>query len=43
MRISARAAWPPAHLLCSFGFMVAVVLLGSLIFNRVEQTYMYTV
>ena len=31
------------HLLYSFGFMVVVVLLGSLIFNRVEQTFMDTV
>jgi len=33
----------PGHLLYSFGFMVVVVLLGSLIFNRVEQTFMDTV
>jgi lipopolysaccharide transport system permease protein len=31
------------HLLYSFGFMVAVVTLGSIIFNRVEQTFMDTV
>ena len=31
------------HLLYSFGFMLAVVLLGSVIFNRVEQTFMDTV
>lgn len=33
----------PAQLLYSFGLMVAVVLLSSLIFNRVEQTFMDTV
>ena len=32
-----------AHLSYSFGFMLAVVFLGSLIFNRVEQTFMDTV
>jgi len=31
------------HLLYSFGFMVAVVIIGSIIFNRVEQTFMDTV
>lgn len=31
------------HLLYSFGFMLAVVILGSIIFNRVEQTFMDTV
>ena len=31
------------HLLYSFGFMVVVVVLGSIIFNRVEQTFMDTV
>jgi lipopolysaccharide transport system permease protein len=31
------------HLLYSFGFMVVVVILGSIIFNRVEQTFMDTV
>jgi lipopolysaccharide transport system permease protein len=31
------------HLLYSFGFMIAVVFLGSVIFNRVEQTFMDTV
>ncbi|MEW5829601.1 MAG: ABC transporter permease [Chloroflexota bacterium] len=31
------------HLLYSFGFMLAVVFLGSVIFNRVEQTFMDTV
>ena len=31
------------HLLYSFGFMVVVVTLGSIIFNRVEQTFMDTV
>jgi len=31
------------QLLYSFGFMVVVVLLGSLIFNRVEQTFIDTV
>ena len=30
-------------LLYSFGFMVVVVILGSVIFNRVEQTFMDTV
>ncbi len=30
-------------LLYSFGFMVVVVILGSIIFNRVEQTFMDTV
>lgn len=33
----------PGHLLYSFGFMLVVVFLGSLIFNRVEQTFMDTV
>jgi len=32
-----------AHLLYSFGFMMVVVFLGSIIFNRVEQTFMDTV
>jgi lipopolysaccharide transport system permease protein len=32
-----------SHLLYSFGFMVIVVVLGSIIFNRVEQTFMDTV
>jgi lipopolysaccharide transport system permease protein len=32
-----------AHLLYSFGFMLAVVIIGSVIFNRVEQTFMDTV
>jgi lipopolysaccharide transport system permease protein len=31
------------HLLYSFGFMLVVVFLGSVIFNRVEQTFMDTV
>ncbi|GAB4539721.1 MAG: ABC transporter permease [Anaerolineales bacterium] len=31
------------YLAYSFGFMIFVVLLGSLIFNRVEQTFMDTV
>ena len=31
------------HLLYSFGFMLVVVVLGSIIFNRVEQTFMDTV
>ena len=31
------------HLLYSFGFMVVVVTLGSIIFNRVEQPFMDTV
>jgi lipopolysaccharide transport system permease protein len=31
------------HLLYSFGFMVVVVVIGSIIFNRVEQTFMDTV
>jgi lipopolysaccharide transport system permease protein len=31
------------NLLYSFGFMLVVVLLGSVIFNRVEQTFMDTV
>jgi lipopolysaccharide transport system permease protein len=31
------------HLLYSFGFMLIVVFLGSVIFNRVEQTFMDTV
>jgi lipopolysaccharide transport system permease protein len=30
------------HLLDSFGFML-VVIIGSIIFNRVEQTFMETV
>lgn len=33
----------PGHLLYSFCFMLLVVLLGSVIFNRVEQTFMDTV
>jgi lipopolysaccharide transport system permease protein len=32
-----------SQLLYSFGFMVVIVLLGSVIFNRVEQTFMDTV
>ncbi len=31
------------HLLYSFGFMLVVVFLGAVIFNRVEQTFMDTV
>jgi len=31
------------HLLYSFGFMLVVVIIGSVIFNRVEQTFMDTV
>jgi len=31
------------HLLYSFGFMVVVVIIGSIIFNRIEQTFMDTV
>jgi len=31
------------HLLYSLGFMLAVVIIGSVIFNRVEQTFMDTV
>lgn len=31
------------HLLYSFSFMLVVVLLGSIVFNRVEQTFMDTV
>ncbi len=31
------------NLLYSFGFMVTVVIVGSIIFNRVEQTFMDTV
>jgi lipopolysaccharide transport system permease protein len=31
------------YLLYSFGFMIAVVMIGSVIFNRVEQTFMDTV
>ena len=31
------------HLLYSFGFMVIVMLIGTVIFNRVEQTFMDTV
>jgi lipopolysaccharide transport system permease protein len=31
------------HLLYSFGFMLMVVIIGSVIFNRVEQTFMDTV
>ena len=33
----------PSHLLYSFGFMLVVVLIGTLVFNRVEQTFMDTV
>jgi lipopolysaccharide transport system permease protein len=32
-----------SHLLYSFGFMLVVVVIGSIIFNRVEQTFMDTV
>lgn len=31
------------HLLYSFGFMLVVVILGTVVFNRVEQTFMDTV
>lgn len=31
------------HLLYSFGFMLVVVVMGSIMFNRVEQTFMDTV
>jgi lipopolysaccharide transport system permease protein len=31
------------NLAYSFGFMLVVVILGSIIFNRVEQTFMDTV
>lgn len=31
------------HLLYSFVFMLAVVLLGTIVFNRVEQAFMDTV
>jgi lipopolysaccharide transport system permease protein len=31
------------HLLYSFGFMLLVVFFGSVVFNRVEQTFMDTV
>ena len=31
------------HLLYSFGFMLLVVIIGTVIFNRVEQTFMDTV
>jgi lipopolysaccharide transport system permease protein len=31
------------HLLYSFGFMIVVLLIGILIFNRVERTFMDTV
>ena len=31
------------HLVYSFGFMLVVVVIGSIIFNRVEQTFMDTV
>jgi lipopolysaccharide transport system permease protein len=31
------------HLVYSFVFMLVVVFLGSVIFNRVEQTFMDTV
>ena len=33
----------PLHLLYSFGFMLVVMVLGMLVFNRVEQTFMDTV
>jgi lipopolysaccharide transport system permease protein len=33
----------PMGLLYSFGFMVVVVVIGSVIFNRVEATFMDTV
>jgi|SRR6266498_2750164 len=32
-----------SHLLYSFGFMLVVVILGTIVFNRVEQTFMDTV
>jgi len=32
-----------AHLLYSFVFMLAAVFFGTVIFNRVEQTFMDTV
>ena len=33
----------PLDLLYSFGFMLLVLLIGVLLFNRVEQTFMDTV
>jgi len=33
----------PLHLFYSFEFMLVVVLLGTLVFIRVEQTFMDTV
>jgi len=33
----------PDYLLYSFGFMLVAVIIGSIIFNRVEQTFMDTV
>jgi lipopolysaccharide transport system permease protein len=33
----------PLNLLYSFGFMVVVVIIGTVIFNRVEATFMDTV
>ncbi len=33
----------PANLLYSFGFMVIVVVIGTVIFNKVEATFMDTV
>jgi len=33
----------PLHLVYSFGFMLVVLFLGAVIFNRVEQTFMDTV
>jgi len=33
----------PMNLLYSFGFMVVVVTIGTVIFNRVEATFMDTV
>jgi len=33
----------PMGLLYSFGFMVVVVIIGTVIFNRVEATFMDTV
>jgi lipopolysaccharide transport system permease protein len=33
----------PMNLLYSFGFMLVVVIIGTVIFNRVEATFMDTV
>ncbi len=43
MLSSAQGRFNPGGLLYSFGFMVVVVAIGAVIFNRVEATFMDTV